>query len=205
MTAFPNASLAKLHNPKLLLQVATTIYEQALELISRDEIPRHYIASEIYEPGIEKTSPDGRCYYEISCYSDGFGSSLFILGDQMLLLASNHEYTSPELMIIERKLYLQPLIAGLPEDWNFVVSILETEERFQDNAPSGVFWFKNDEWHITSMYEDILNALPESVLSSYNPGLIQVDEVDLSYLFSHSSEDKVNQELLKEYFEEWKF
>lgn len=205
MTAFPNTSLAKLRNPQLLLQVARTVHEQALRLIANDEIPRHYIASEVYEPGVERLTEDGRKYYEISRYSDGFGSSLFILGEKMLFLSSNHENVASELSEVDRDLYLNPLLAGLPEEWSFVVELLQHEERFRDNPPTGVFWFQDGEWSITSLYEAILVAPKENVLSKYRCGFAHVDEVDLSSLFSHSNEDQVNQELIEAHFNEWRF
>lgn len=204
MTVFAHRSLVKLKDPQLLVAVAKAVHAQALKLLTNDEIPRHYCSPEIYEPATEKTTLDGRKYFEISSYSDGFGASLFVLDSKMLFLSSAHDAVAIESIEHDRDLYLESLLAGLPRDWGFVVDQLQTEDRFQLNPPVGVFWFNEGLWHITDLYPEVINAKLGEKYFAYQAGFNCIDETDLSYLFTHQNEDSVNQELVLAHFEEWR-
>lgn len=205
MTLFNNKSLTKLQDPALLIQVAKAVHEQALEFVAQDEIPKHYLDAEVYEPATQKTTPDGRAYYEISRYGDGFGGSLFILDDKMLLLTSNHETASIEAIDGDRDSYLTPILVGLPSEWDFIVEMLKNDDRFELNPPVGVFWYTDGEWHITDHYDAIKDAPQGDRYYDYHFGFDTVDETDLSYLFAHGGETAVNQATVVAHFNEWKF
>lgn len=203
MTIFTQKSLEKLQDPQLLVRVAKAVHDRASELIALREIPRHYLEKEIYEPATQRVTTDGRKYYEISSYSDGFGAALFVLDSRMLLLSSDHEAANSAAVDGDRDVYLTPLLKGLPREWDFVVDMLQTDPRFECNPPVGVFWFDGADWHITDLYDEITDS--NSQYSSYRTGISRIDETDLNYLFDHAEETEVNHELIEAYLEDWKF
>jgi hypothetical protein len=205
MTRYTHRSLSKLQNPALLIEVAKAVHEQAVTFVAQGEIPRYYIDAEVYEPGIRKVAASGEVYHEISRYGDGFGSSIFVVGDKMLLLTSNHELTPLTALEPDRDAYLSPLVQGLPEDWRFVVELLKTDERFELNPPVAVFWYSEGDWYITDLYEEIMASQRGDRYDDYRSCVAKVDETDLSYLFEHAGESTVNHATVVAHFDEWKF
>jgi hypothetical protein len=205
MTTFTHRSLSKLQNPELLVAVAKAVHEQALDFVAKGDIPNYYIDAEVYEPGTRKVTRDGRGYNEISRYGDGFGSSIFVLDGKMLLLTSNHELTPLDALESDRDLYLTPLLAGLPREWDFVVDLLQTDERFELNPPVAVFWYENGEWNLTDLYSEIKAASRDETYGDYRDVVDSVDETDLSYLYEHAGETSVNRAIVVAHFDEWKF
>lgn len=204
MTVFSNPSLRKLQNSRLLVEVARATDKEARRLVAAGEIPSYYLHPEIYEPGTEHSFASDRSYYEISRYGDGFGASLFIIGPEMLLLSSNHEDASDQAYEGDRTDYLAPLIVGAPSTWEQIFNRLVDDERFEMNPPTGVFWFRNGEWHITDLYDRIKRDNSDQQLASYRSGVDGVEETDLSYLFAHAGETSVNAAAIDLYFDDWR-
>jgi len=204
MTVFSNPSLRKLQNPRLLVEVARATDKEAHRLVAAGEIPSYYLHPEIYEPGVEHSFASDRSYYEISRYGDGFGASLFIIGPEMLFLSSNHEGAHDLAYEGDRAEYLAPLIVGAPSTWDQIFNQLLEEERFEMNPPTGVFWFRNGDWHITDLYDRIKNDDSDENLVGYRYGVDGVEETDLSYLFAHAGESSVNTDAIDSYFEDWR-
>jgi len=206
MVAFDDPRLKKLRDPAFLLEVAAETHRFALELKAEGKLPEIFFTREIYEPGTEpKTLASGEKYYEISHYSDGFGSSLFVKDGEMLYLSSDHEL-SPlgSLAGEDRDLYLAPLLKGLPSKWDFVVDMLQAEKRFAHNPPAGIFWFRDGQWHITDEHEKISASGPADKLFEYKDSAGYVSDVELEFLFVHSGKEEVDRELLMEtYFKDW--
>jgi len=203
MSVFHNAYLDRLTDSKVAIAVAEALHKRALELTGAGILPEYYIGREIYEAGEEKKLPNGETYREISRYSDGFGASLFISGDKMLYLTSDHEMSPLEAIDGDRDIYLTPLVMGLPRTWDFVVDFLQTQERFEYNPPCGIFWFEDGVWHITDKYEDIKAAPRGSALNEYADSVDLVSGVELAILFEHEGLDSPSEALIEDHFSEW--
>ncbi len=203
MAKFDNARLAKLSNPALLVEVAQATHVVASRLQSKGLIPNYYFDSEIYEWGEEQTLPSGETYHEISRYSDGYGASLFVKDDEMLLLTSDHEYSPEGAIDGDRDLYLTPIVAGLPRKWDFVVDMLQIQERFELNPPAGIFWFKDGQWNITDTYEEIKNASRTSALYDYRFSVDLLSVTGFDALFDHAGLDAVDEQVIEASLEEW--
>lgn len=203
MTRFENAQLEKLGSPATMVAIAREVNRQAVELVDAGEITENYLKSEIYVPGVELPSRSvDRSLYEISHYSDGFGASLFTTSEEMLYLSSNHEVIAEAGIGGDRISYLEPLFAGAPKVWSQVFNMLVDERRFEYNQPSGVFWFRNGDWHLTDLANEITR--PGSDLEAYSNGLTEVETVDLAYLFDHVGKTGPDQAVIDRYFADWR-
>lgn len=196
MSVFHHEELEPLNDPSLVIAVAQAIHEQAKSLQAQDKISSYFFDREIYEYGEEKTLPNGDSYREVSSYSDGFGASIFVRDGEMLMLGSNHELAPMDAIDGDRDLYLSPLLKGLPPKWDFVVNMLQTEERFRLNPPISVFWFTNGEWHVTDLYEQIKNADFGSRLWEYRDIVDYVPSGEFHAIFEHGGLTEVDEKLV---------
>lgn len=203
MVIFPNATLNKLENPQLLIEIAKATHSKAVELIVAKEIPKYYLDAEIYEPATTRKTNEGVEFVEISRYGDGFGASLFISGEQMVFVSSNHEYAPETAIAGDRETYLAPLLGVLPASWSFLLPIL-LEERFILNPPCGVFFFENNQWYVSDFYEKVMETLHEDELYQYKNSIGLVEDADLSYLFAHAGFTSVNEGIINDFFNEWR-
>lgn len=198
MAIFTDKALEDFPSPDLAAAIAERTHELALGLVEEGKISKYFLDREIYEFGDEKTLPNGITYREISQYSDGFGASLFIRGNEMLILGSDHEMAAIEAIDGDRDLYLNPLVKGLPETWDFVVDMLQTQERFELNPPVSIFWFKDGVWNVTDHYEEIKASERGSRLGDYRDGVALIPVQGLSAIFAHAGRTTVDDELILE-------
>lgn len=198
MTIFTDAALEGFPSPKLAVAIAQRTHELATKLVEEGKISKFFLEREIYEAGDEKELPRGGSYHEISQYSDGFGGSLFIRGDEMLILGSDHELTPLEALDGDRDLYLTPLVKGLPRTWDFVVDMIQTQKRFEMNPPASVIWFKDGFWHITDDYEEIKSSPRDSRLGDYKDSVDFIPVGELNAIFAHSGREVVDDEIILE-------
>lgn len=198
MTVFTDNALEGFPSPALAAAIAKRTHELALVLVEEGKISKYFLDREIYEWGDEKTLPNGDTYREISQYSDGFGASLFIRGDEMLILGSDHELTPLEALDGDRDLYLSPLVKGLPGTWDFVVDMLQIEERFEMNPPASIFWFKASSWHITDHYDEIKASPRDSRLGDYKDSVDFIPVGELNAIFAHAGRTTVDDALILE-------
>lgn len=203
MTIFTDKAFEGFPTSGLAVAVAQRAHELALELVAAGKISKFFLDREIYEWGEEKTLANGDRYYEISQYSDGFGGSLFVRGEEMLILGSDHELTPLEAIDGDRDLYLSPLVKGLPCSWDFVVDMLQTQERFELNPPASVFWFKDGHWHVTDYFEEIKASPRDSRLGDYKDSVAYIPLGELEAIFAHSGRTAVDDELILEALQGW--
>lgn len=198
MTIFTDSALEDFPTPDLAAAIAERTHELALGLVEEGKISKYFLDREIYEFGDEKRLPNGGTYREISQYSDGFGGSLFLRGEEMLILGSDHELTPLEALDGDRDLYLTPLVKGLPTTWDFVVNMLQTGERFKMNPPASIFWFKDGSWHITDYYDEIKASPRDSRLGDYKDSVDFIPVGELNAIFAHIGRTAVDDELILE-------
>lgn len=198
MAIFSEKDLDNFPTPELAIAVAKRTHELASQLAAQGKISKYFLDREIYEWGEENTLSNGISYHEISQYSDGFGGSLFIRGDEMLILGSDHEMAPLEAIDGDRDLYLTPLVKGLPRTWDFVVDMLQTQPRFELNPPVSVFWFKDGSWHITDAYEEIKASPRGSKLGDYADSVAIIPSVELNAILAHGGRETVSDELILE-------
>jgi hypothetical protein len=204
MTIFNEKDLDGVPSPQLAIAVAKRTHELALQLVEEGKISKYFLDREIYKWGEEETLPNGVSYNEISQYSDGFGGSLFIRGEEMLILGSDHETAALNAIDGDRDLYLTPLVRGLPRTWDFVVDMLQIQPRFELNPPVSVLWFKDGVWNITDDYEEIKSSSRDSRLGDYKDSVDFIPVGELNAIFAHGGLDEVSDEvILDSYLNEW--
>lgn len=178
-------------DPVLVVEVARRTHEEALRRASEGSLEKWYLEREIYVPGVPLV--DFPEVVEVSMYSDGFGSSIFIRGKEMVLLQNNHE-TISERAVNAPGEYLADVFVGFPESWRFLEQKFnDAEGKYLWNLPSSAFFFDGSDWYQIDVPQD------------FDEAKNWVDVTEFEHIFKHAGLSEVSEELIDRHLDPEKY
>lgn len=178
-------------DPAPVVEVARRTHEEALRRDADGSLDEWYLEQEIYVPGVPLVDvPD---VVEVSMYGDGFGSSIFVRGREMVLLQNNHE-TISERAVDAPEDYLAEVFVQLPESWRFLERKFNDEEsEYFNNPPSSVFFFDGVDWYQVEIPQDF------GEMEDW------VETAEFDYIFMHAGLTDVSEEIIDKHLDPEKY